>query len=208
MFKNILNITLLAFGLSTVASCSHLPNKFIYPTDEPVEKRPTTRPAPEETNPLHKDKDEKPEVKPETKADAKTEVKSESKPEKAVKINGLPEGSLTHTFNKTYDRAWEKAFETMLSLPLVSSDKAGGTILTDWIVDPKSQKSDELPVFGQGPTLVRFRYAVKITDRNGSTELLLVQIAQKSATHVWVERAPVKDMTDKLMDKLISNIGE
>lgn len=95
----------------------------------------------------------------------------------------------------------------MMAFPLVSSDRTGGVILTDWVVDPKASKPGDLPMFGAGPTLVRYRYVVKIYEKDGGTEVLLVQLAQRSSTHIWVDRPPLKEATAKLMDKLILNMG-
>ncbi len=186
------------------SSCSHLPNKFIYPVDESNPKKPAAKPAPapEDNASARKEKEEKTGAA-EAKPEAKPEVKQDSEPKKT----GLPDGTLSHEFDSDLQKTWDKTFETMLAFPLVSSDRTGGVILTDWIVDPKYSKNDDLPMIGAGPTLVRYRYAVKLHEKDGGTELLLVQLAQRSSTHIWVNRPPLKEATEKLMDKIILNMG-
>ncbi|MBI3580735.1 MAG: DUF3576 domain-containing protein [Nitrospinae bacterium] len=134
---------------------------------------------------------------------ANPEAKRDSEPKKT----GLPDGALSHDFDGDFQKTWDKTLETMMALPLISSDKTGGVILTDWIVDPKYSKTDELPMFGAEPTLVRYRYVVRLHEKDGGTELLLVQLAQRSGSHVWVDRPPVKEAAEKLMDKIILNMG-
>lgn len=175
-----------------------MPNKFIYPNDEPNQKKPASKPTPEENGLASKEKEEKTGG-----AGANPEVKKDSEQNKT----GLPDGALLHDFDGDLQKTWDKTFETMLAFPLISSDRAGGIILTDWIVEPKPSKTDDLPMFGGGPTLVRYRYVVKLHEKDGGTELLLVQLAQRSSTHIWVDRPPLKEATAKLMDKLILNMG-
>lgn len=175
-----------------------MPNKFIYPVDESNQKKPPAKPAPEADGLTQKEKEEKTGG-----AGATPEAKQDSEPKKT----GLPDGALSHDFDSDFQKTWDKTFETMLAFPLVSSDRTGGVILTDWMVDPKSSKGGDLPMFGAGPTLVRYRYVVKLYEKDGGTGVLLVQLAQRSSTHIWVDRPPFKEAMAKLMDKLILNMG-
>ncbi len=175
-----------------------MPNKLIYPVDESNEKKPAAKPAPESGGVTHKEKEEK---------TGGAEASQEAKQDSEIKKTGLPDGAVSHDFEGDFQKTWDKTFETMLAFPLIGSDRAGGVILTDWIIDPKYSKTDDLPMLGAGPTLVRYRYVVKIYEKDGGTRVLLVQLAQRSSTRTWVDRPPIKEAAAKLMDKIILNMG-
>jgi len=126
--------------------------------------------------------------------------------ETAAKTKRLPQGSLIRSFNLDYNQAWEKVLETMLTLPIISADKSGGVITTDWIVDSKAKNVEVVPIFGAAPSIERYRYVVKLYDMGGTTEVAVVQVAQRSGPHHWIDKVPATKVSANLMNKIISNL--
>lgn len=118
---------------------------------------------------------------------------------------GFPEGSLIRSSNLPFETAWEKVSNAMMSYPLVATDKAGGMVFTDWMADEK--RSDPGGMFSGGSgTVERFRFVVKVYDKNGASEVVVSQYAQRWKNNIWGSTPPRVSRTGDLMKELIAKL--
>lgn len=182
------------------ASCGLIPNKFIYPLDEP-DKKTEKSSTMESDHTVNNTVDTKPAMaKPQS-----NENQVDSMVD-AAKLRKLPEGALVRTFNLAYDKAWEKVIEIMLTKPLISTDRSGGIIITDWIVDPKGKIEKEGGMFSSAVSIDRERYLVKIYDLGDKVDVAIIQLAQRSGTRHWIDRPALTGLSVGLMREITLNL--
>jgi hypothetical protein len=134
------------------------------------------------------------------KANAKTQMELDAEQ------RGLPAGSLLRTFDQPFETVWGKALDVMLALPLVTVDKADSIILTDWILDEKRSR-ETLEAYSGVTLFERSRYVVKIYDKNGSSEVAVIQLAQRAKDRFWVNGIIRRSNSEEMMKKIADKLG-
>lgn len=114
--------------------------------------------------------------------------------------------SLMRTFALPFDEGWEKTAEVMLAAPLAVVDKGSGVIMTDWMVQQRAGGGMSLGLFGDGQRVVRYKYAVKLYDRGGNTEVVIIPYTQYTEGRQWLDAKPRRMISEHLMRLIVAKL--
>jgi uncharacterized protein DUF3576 len=87
---------------------------------------------------------------------------------------------------------WRASMDTVSFMPLMSTDSTGGTIITDWYIDPKSPNE-------------RFKFTIMILSENLRVDALKVTMfKQIKQGENWVSAKPSTSMVNQMEDTILS----
>ncbi len=120
--------------------------------------------------------------------------------------SSLGVNALTRTFAMPYNDAWEKTMEVMLGAPLIAVDKSGGIMITEWMVQQRMGGGIGAGLFGDGQRTVRYKYAVKLYDRGGNTEVAVIPYTQFTEGRQWLDGKPRRIISEHLMRLIVAKM--
>ncbi|MBI5636473.1 MAG: hypothetical protein HZA03_00725 [Nitrospinae bacterium] len=120
--------------------------------------------------------------------------------------NPLGVNALARTFGASYDQAWEKTIEVMLATPLIVIDKSSGVIITEWMVQQRAGGGIGAGLFSDGQRTIRYKYAVKLYDRGGNTEVVVIPYTQYTEGRQWLDGKPRRMISEHLMRLIVAKM--
>lgn len=132
--------------------------------------------------------------------------KTAAPPPVEARDNPLGVNALARTFNAPYDQAWEKTIEVMLAAPLTAVDKSSGVIITEWMVQQRAGGGMGAGLFSDGQRTIRYKYAVKLYDRGGATEVAVIPYTQYTEGRQWLDGKPRRMVSEHLMRLIVAKM--
>lgn len=120
--------------------------------------------------------------------------------------SSLGNNALARTFAIPFDHAWEKTMEVMLAAPITVVDKSSGLIVTEWMVQQRIGGGVGVTIFGDGQRTVRYKYAVKIDNRDGAADVTVIPYTQYSEGRQWVDGKPRRMISEHLMRLIVAKL--
>ncbi len=120
--------------------------------------------------------------------------------------SSLGVNALARTFATPYDQGWEKTIEVLLAAPLTVIDKSSGVMITEWMVQQRVGGGMSLGLFGDGQRVIRYKYAVKVYDRDGKTEVVVIPYTQYTEGHQWLDAKPRRMISEHLMRLIVAKM--
>ncbi len=120
--------------------------------------------------------------------------------------SSLGVNALARTFALPYDAAWGKVLEVMLAAPLTVVDKSSGVMITEWMIQQSAGGGMSFGLFGDGQRVIRYKYAVRVYDRGGSAEVVIIPYAQYTGGRQWIDAKPRRDIPEHLMRLIVAKM--
>ncbi len=113
--------------------------------------------------------------------------------------NSIGVSALSNNFARSFDDTWENVLEVMLAAPLAIIDKSSGVIGTEWMIQQRTGGGMSLGLFGTGQRVIRLKYVVKLYDRTGETEVVVIPYTQYTEGRMWLDGKPRIQVGEHLM---------
>lgn len=129
---------------------------------------------------------------------------AEDESARPIRIVTYDNNAIQKSYPMEFGKAWRRALEAMLEMPLNTVDKSSGVITTEWVYDKAKGSNDILSfaMLGSKTASVRYKYTVRILDGGSFTAIKVVPFAQVRKAQQWDTALPNIVVTKKMFERI------